>query len=77
MNATKVEKIVYYTRFIKRTVMLVLLEHSSLSSSCPNQQSSVLENSYINILSCDHLNVPILKVGVEDSIVNVQLISKL
>jgi hypothetical protein len=34
INATKVEKIVYYTRFIRRTVTFVLLEHSSLRSSC-------------------------------------------
>jgi hypothetical protein len=37
INATKVEKIVYYTRFIRRTV--------TLRSSCPNQlvsQSNVL-----------------------------------
>jgi hypothetical protein len=32
INATKVEKIVYYTRFIRRTVTLVVLEHSSLRS---------------------------------------------
>jgi hypothetical protein len=43
INATKVEKIVYYTRFIRRTVTLVLLEHS-LRSSSPNQ---LVSQSYI------------------------------
>jgi hypothetical protein len=44
INATKVEKLIYYTRFIRRTVTLVLLEHSPLRStaptnSCHNQAS--------------------------------------
>jgi hypothetical protein len=33
INATKVEKIGYYTRFISRTVTLVLLEYSTASTN--------------------------------------------
>jgi hypothetical protein len=39
INATKIEKIVYYTRFIRHTVTLVVLEHSSTNDSCHNQAS--------------------------------------
>jgi hypothetical protein len=45
INATKVEKIVYYTRFIRRTVTLVT-RHSSLRSSCPNQLVLGNQTSY-------------------------------
>jgi hypothetical protein len=41
INATKIEKIVYYTRFVRRTVTL-----SSLRLSCPNNQLVSHQASY-------------------------------